>query len=412
MRLAVREDERPTPAPARRAPARRPARPRSRRAGGRDAARGRRARPARSRAPRGGASRATSSATRWRRCRCARQASVLRAFALYFQLANVAEQHHRVRRRRRVRARGARAARVARRARSQQLGDEPPQDVSLELVLTAHPTEAARRTVLAAHLRVARAARAARRPAARRERRRDRARRRDHDALAGGRGALAPAARRRRDPQRPLVLRAEPRRRGRAAARRVPAAASRRARAAPVRQLDRRRRGRQPADDGGDTIAEALDRARHAAARPLPGRGARARRRDRRLLAADAGRPASCSRRSPATSGSCAEYAAEIGDQNLDEPYRRKLAFVWRRLGRTRTRTTRFAEDLDVVDRSLRANRGARIADGALAALRRRVELFGFHLAKLEVRVHARERDRSGRARSRALLARPPRSTR
>src|SRR5262249_4517787 len=32
-----------------------------------------------------------------------------------------------------------------------------------------------------------------------------------------------------------------------------------------------------------------------------------------------------------------------------------------------------------------------RIADGALAALRRRVELFGFELAKLDVRVHARD---------------------
>src|SRR5205814_9866752 len=26
-----------------------------------------------------------------------------------------------------------------------------------------------------------------------------------------------------------------------------------------------------------------------------------------------------------------AEYAEEIGDQNLDEPYRRKLSFMWRR---------------------------------------------------------------------------------
>ena len=41
------------------------------------------------------------------------------------------------------------------------------------------------------------------------------------------------------------------------------------------------------------------------------------------------------------------------------------------------------------MDASLRANRGARIADGALADLRRRVELFGFHVAKLDVRLHA-----------------------
>ena len=44
-----------------------------------------------------------------------------------------------------------------------------------------------------------------------------------------------------------------------------------------------------------------------------------------------------------------------------------------------------------MIRRSLEANRGARIADGRLAALERRVELFGFHLAKLDVRLHARE---------------------
>ncbi len=87
-----------------------------------------------------------------------------------------------------------------------------------------------------------------------------------------------------------------------------------------------------------------------------------------------------------------AEYADVIGDQNLDEPYRRKLTFMWNRLDADRYATADdLAEDLAIIDRSLRANRGARIADGALAALRRRVELFGLHLAKLDVRTHARD---------------------
>ena len=47
-----------------------------------------------------------------------------------------------------------------------------------------------------------------------------------------------------------------------------------------------------------------------------------------------------------------------------------------------------------MIDRSLRENRGARIADGRLAGLRRRVEVFGFHLAKLDVRLHATELER------------------
>ena len=44
-----------------------------------------------------------------------RQAAVLRAFALFFQLVNIAEQHHRIRRRREYEAEGRDPARVARR---------------------------------------------------------------------------------------------------------------------------------------------------------------------------------------------------------------------------------------------------------------------------------------------------------
>ena len=66
-------------------------------------------------------------------------------------------------------------------------------------------------------------------------------------------------------------------------------------------------------------------------------------------------------------------YAAEIGGLNGDEPYRRKLLRLamlgggWRRTATPR-RPSSLA-DLDVIDRSLRANRGERIADGRLAAL-------------------------------------------
>src|SRR5207249_9522079 len=84
--------------------------------------------------------------------------------------------------------------------------------------------------------------------------------------------------------------------------------------------------------------------------------------------------------------------AAQIGAQNAMEPYRRKLSFDWWRLGNDLYASVAdFAADLDLIVRSLRAHRGARIADGRLAELRRRVELFGFHLAKLDVRVHVKD---------------------
>jgi phosphoenolpyruvate carboxylase len=95
-------------------------------------------------------------------------------------------------------------------------------------------------------------------------------------------------------------------------------------------------------------------------------------------------------------------YATAIGTQNEGEPYRRKLSFIWQRLGNVLD-TARddgdaayadaaaFEADLDLIDRALRSGRGERIADGRLGALRRRVQMFGFHLTKLDVRMHARD---------------------
>lgn len=90
-------------------------------------------------------------------------------------------------------------------------------------------------------------------------------------------------------------------------------------------------------------------------------------------------------------------YAAEIGDRNVEEPYRRKLSFMWQRLVNTLEgegeggyeSPDAFLADLDLVHASLCANRGRRVAEGRVAALRREAEIFGFHVAKLDVRLHA-----------------------
>ena len=168
------------------------------------------------------------------------QGPMLRAFALYFQLANTAEQHHRLRRRREYERRGAGAARVARGG------------------VRAAGGGAGGRAAAAARRRLARAradrpsrprrrgARCSRRTSGspscsrhlddptltRRERAEleDEAGRGDHDPLADRRGARRAAARRRRDPSRALVLRGEPVRRGRAPSAATTGAASRGAR--------------------------------------------------------------------------------------------------------------------------------------------------------------------------------------
>jgi phosphoenolpyruvate carboxylase len=148
---------------------------------------------------------------------------------------------------------------------------------------------------------------------------------------------------------------------------------------------------------GPDTILEALERSRAL----VLGRY----RSDVRSLAAMLGVASSLT---PASKellesiardeGELADYATQIGAQNEGEPYRRKLSFVWWRLGNEGYASAdELAADLDVIDRSLRANRGARIADGKLAELRRRVEIFRFHVARIDLRLHAAE-TRSARA--------------
>ena len=98
-------------------------------------------------------------------------------------------------------------------------------------------------------------------------------------------------------------------------------------------------------------------------------------------------------------------YRDEIVQMMTSELYRKKLSYMWWRLGDDGYRDPRgLLADLAVIRRSLEANRGGRIAEGALAALERRVELYGFHLAKLDVRLHASE-VRAPTERTRAVFA-------
>jgi phosphoenolpyruvate carboxylase len=309
-----------------------------------------------------------------------RQASVLRAFALYFQLANVAEQHHRVRRRREYREEG-RVPRESLEAALAEPGDDVPH-VSLGLVLTAHPTEATRRSVLAAHLRIAELLD-------------------DGDPEERLLGEIATLW------QTDEVRSRRPRvvdeiRNGHwffeqsliDAAERLLADFRQRVPGAPVPLRFGTWIGGD-ADGNPATSAETVFEARRRARELLRVRY----RAEVRALAAELGMSTRLVAVTDELRASIEQderelpdYASAIGDQNLDEPYRRKLSFVWHRLDADLyPHAGALLADLAAVDRSLRANRGGRIADGSLAALRRRVELFGFQLAELEVRVHARD---------------------
>ncbi len=309
----------------------------------------------------------------------ARRSSVLRAFALFFQLVNIAEQHHRVRRRREYEREGrvpaeslaeAFALLDAHGVDSERLR-EALCGCAVELVLTAHPTEATRRSVLEANRRIA-------------------------GLLAQLDDVALPPSGRVRVEQalaeeitilwqtdevrsrRPKVV--DEIRRGLwffeqslwdAAPRLSRTLAARvGAETAPLRfgswiggDLD----GNPHV--GPETIEDALERARTLA---------------RRLVRDELTALGAAWGMSTTVVGAVPELGGE------DEPFRARLVAIWKRLGDDAYADgAELLADLDELDLVLRAHRGDRIADGGLADLRARVRIFGLHMAKLDVRVHA-----------------------
>ncbi len=284
------------------------------------------------------------------------------------------------------------------------------------VVLTAHPTEATRWSVhedARAHRRAAGARRRRERSADRR-----RARPRDHFAVADPAPAHARADADRRsapgDPharERPLRRRARrtpaPDARLRGGVR--PPARSARATGA-ARFVGGRRSRRQSEGDavghGGCPASLPARRARGLSARPPADGGG-----DDVVGPGGAGGAPSCARASPAISRRCRASPSASPSREVHEVYRRKLNAMVVRLEAALEESdasevpgTRggypdadaFVADLDLLDASLRANRGARIADGRLATLREQAASSGFRLACLDLREHQVRHQRGG----------------
>jgi phosphoenolpyruvate carboxylase len=319
------------------------------------------------------------------------QELVLRAFGLYFQLANLAEQHHRLRRRREGSVSGE--SLDAAFAQLDGVDLARAHATSIRLVLTAHPTEATRRTVLLAHIRIAKLLERDDVDDALAEEitllwqtdevRHDRLKIDDeirhglwffeHSLMSAATDLLGDWRERLPGAPPPVVF------------------------------------GSWIGGDmdgnpsvGPDSIHKALARARQLAltryraeVRALAVQLASA----RSLVSVSEDLEASLAR----DEQELPAYAAEIGSRNELEPYRRKLSFMWWRLGNDGYRSAdELLADLHVIRASLAEHGGRRIGDGRVARLERMVEIFGFHVAKLDVRLHARD---LGTDRAREALA-------
>lgn len=89
---------------------------------------------------------------------------------------------------------------------------------------------------------------------------------------------------------------------------------------------------------------------------------------------------------------------------NEKEPYRIKLTYMLEKLNNLSDESTKdtlqryrtpkeFVEDLQIIDRSLRHHFADYVADTNVSKLIRQVELFGFHMATLDVRQHSKEHE-------------------
>jgi phosphoenolpyruvate carboxylase len=318
-----------------------------------------------------------------------KQSAVLRAFSIFFQLANIAEQHHRLRRRRQYEHEGRvpreSLADAVARLREAGVGDEELLAAAARLevwpVLTAHPTEATRRTILQAHQRLASALRRLDDPELPHS-----TQRRVREQIAEEVTILWQTDEVRS--RRPRVV--DEIRHGLW----FVEASLWQALPRLVRELRDAIPGAPPPLRLGTWIGGDMDGNPNAGAETIVDALERARTLARDLLQRDVRALGSAWGMSTELVGPVPEL-----DATSDEPYRAALVRIWERLAADDYRDAEeLAGDLDRIDAALRAHGAARVADGALADLRARVEVFGLHVARLDLRVHAKEvRERAGR---------------
>jgi phosphoenolpyruvate carboxylase len=117
-------------------------------------------------------------------------------------------------------------------------------------------------------------------------------------------------------------------------------------------------------------------------------------------------------RPAPAEIVALAEASGDDSPYRRDEPYRRAISGVYARLSATCAALAgarpslapiaerpgyaaedEFLADLETIDRALRAQGAGILADGRLATLRRQVSVFGFHLAAIDLRQSSEEHE-------------------
>jgi len=115
----------------------------------------------------------------------------------------------------------------------------------------------------------------------------------------------------------------------------------------------------------------------------------------------------------PAEIAALADASGDDSPYRSDEPYRRAFSAIYARLAATALSLTglqarpeptvsrpaypgpdAFAADLDVIARGLETQGAGLLAQGALRDLRRQVSVFGFHLAPIDLRQDAAEHER------------------